>query len=139
MKRLLYILTLVIVAALSAHGDTTHVQHHATWQQAVATGDIVDPAAGQDVDNGGKLMPLDATEAALLQVRVMSRVCETRPQRTISSHGNRLMRTVCRTVTAGNSLSLAARGRQYRQLWAAPFPTPVPTDYYVFALQRLLC
>jgi len=138
MKRYLYILTVVMAVMLGAHSGTAQHCDSAQWSQAMVTGNVCTPLEEQGVAGCDELMPLDATEAALLQVRVVNRVCQSRPQRTISSQGSRLVRSQVRSAISTGAVTGKSL-RVSREMWTAPFTTPAPTDYYVFALKRLLC
>lgn len=136
MKRLIYIVMMMSVA-LCAYWGRAVAADSVQWQQAAEVVALPE-SAQRGVTSGVEVTPHDATQAALAHARVISTVCESRPGRTISTHGTRLQRTPCKVAAAGG---LSPRVTRQRRVLTqqAPLGVETPADYYVFALQRLLC
>jgi len=138
MKRLFHIVMMALLVAMVANSGAVVSQvHNAQLRQATAT--AVTPER-HGVEGSYELMPHDATQAAITHSRVLSTVCQSRPVRTVSTNGNRASRTLFKTAThhCGVAASGITRVGRHGALSALPAP-PIPADYYVIALRRLLC
>ena len=134
MKRILPLIIILLTVFLGCTGKIMQTEALSTAEDVVALqrGKL---ASITDTQHGRR------NEATLNDARSIYRLCNTRPQRLLPTHGSTSGKSTGRLLAARRlnvkPLSSLYDGR--RRLETSPFYSSASCDYYVFALRRLLC
>lgn len=139
MKRALYIFTVMLALVLSYLGTEKHMTTPVCAQIESNTHN----GESQHKHQPGQLRdhnPIDreATGTVIAESQNIMRICNSRPQRTLSGSCARSARVTGQSALSTSTHATTGMSRLSRGE-TAPFSTPSASDYYVIALRRLLC
>ena len=112
----------------------------------ILLGSPTDLSASNDKEKG-KFIPVEcitdngkATGAVIANAQNLVRICNSRPQRILPSGIGKPERTTSRMAYSLQSNHLQSHLAEWTsKLGTSPFLPAVSSDYFVFALRRLLC
>lgn len=139
MKRALYIFTVMLALVLSYLGTEKHMTTPVCAQIESNTHN----GESQHKHQPGQLRdhnPIDreATGTVIAESQNIMRICNNRPQRTLSGSCARSARVTGQSALSTSTHVTTGMSRLSRGE-TAPFSTSSASDYYVIALRRLLC